>query len=358
MNRSTIIVMLSAAGVVVALFLISSSAYVVEEGKQAVITQFGRPVHFATEAGLHWKTPFIQEVHLLEKRLLPWDGEPENMPTLDKKRIYVDVWARWRIVDPEKFFLAVRTEASGQKKLDDQVDSAVRNVVGAHNLIEVVRSTNDPLPVDSTEPDFDTLPVGEEDGSGAGSPVATPKKREHVFDEVTTGRSKMEGKILVEAGKNLRARFGMELVEVHIKRVNYAPSVKETVYQRMRSERLRIAQLFESQAEQEKNRIAGLTKKKLDEIEGATKQKTAEIRGDADAEVITLTATAYSKSPEFYEFLRRLEIYRTALSSGNTRLVMSTRADIFQLLKGPTELPPPTGAGIQPDASNPDPAGE
>jgi len=335
MNRSTIYTLLAVAAAIVLLFLASSAAYIVEEGKQAVVTQFGRPVHFETQAGLHWKTPFIQEVHLLEKRLLPWDGDPENMPTLDKKRIYVDVWARWRIVDAEKFFLAVRTEASGQKKLDDEVDSAVRNVVGAHNLIEVVRSTNDPLPIDSTEPDFDTAPA---DGSGA-EPATAAKKRENVFDEVTTGRSKMEQKILQEAGRNLRSRFGMELVEVHIKRVNYAPSVKETVYQRMRSERLRIAQLFESQAEQEKNRIAGLTSKKLDEIDGAMKQKTAEIRGAADAEVINLTATSYSKSPEFYEFLRRLEIYKTALSSGNTKLVMSTRADIFKLLKEPS-LPP------------------
>ncbi len=335
MNRSTIFTLLGVAALALILFLMTSSAYVVEEGKQAVITQFGRPVHFATDAGLHWKTPFIQEVHFLEKRLLPWDGDPENMPTLDKKRIYVDVWARWRIVNAEKFFLAVRTEASGQKKLDDEVDSAVRNVVGNHNLIEVVRSTNDPLPIDSTEPDFDFVPS---DGSGGASP-APPKKRESVFDEVTTGRREMERKILNEAGKNLRERFGMELVEVHIKRVNYAPSVKETVYQRMRSERLRIAQLFESQAEQEKNRIAGLTRKKLDEIDGAMKQKTAEIRGAADAEVINLTATAYSKSPEFYEFLRRLEIYKTALASGNTKLVMSTRADIFKLLKEPGDLP-------------------
>jgi membrane protease subunit HflC len=254
-------------------------------------------------------------VHLLEKRLLPWDGDAENMQTRDKKRIFIDVWARWRIVDAENFFKAVRTEQKGQKILDDLVDAAVRDVVAQNNLIDVVRSTNEKLVYESEEM------------------RELARSDDVTRDVVNTGRAKMEAKILEVVGGDLQKNnYGMELLDVHVKRVNYIESVKETVYERMRSERLRIASLFQSEAEEEKHRIEGLTRKELDQIEGEMKQKSAEIRGQADAEVIRLTAEAYGKSPEFYQFMRRLEVFKQTLGR-DTRLIMSTDSDLFQLFK-------------------------
>ena len=299
---------------VIAAIGLMASAYVVEEGKQAVVTQFGKPVGYVTEAGLRFRVPFVQEVHLLEKRLLPWDGAPESMQTRDKKRIFIDVWARWKIVDLKTFFRAVRTEQRGQKFLDDLVDSAVRDVVARNQLIDVVRHSNTKLVYESDE---------------------LARSAEATRDEVTTGRKKMEKEILKVAGSGLKERYGIELSVVHIKRVNYVESVKETVYQRMRSERLRIASLFESEAIEEKNRILGLTRKELDQIEGEMEQQSRKIRGEADAAVIKLTAAAYGQSAEaleFYEFLRRLEVFEGALDH-NSRVILSTDNDIFRLFK-------------------------
>ena len=306
--------------VAVAAVVFSAATYVVEEGKQAVVTQFGKVVNEKTKANLYFKIPFVQEVHLLEKRLLPWDGAPVSMQTRDKKRIFIDVWARWKIVDLPTFFKAVRTEQGGQKILDDLVDSAVRDVVARNKLIDVVRSSDLKLVYESEE---------------------LARSAEGAREQVTTGRAKMEEQILAAAGKGLKDRYGIELLDVHIKRVNYVESVKETVYQRMRSERQRVAKLFESQAQEEKNRILGLTRKDLDLIEGEMEQKSAEIKGRADAEVIKMTAAAYGKSAEaleFYEFLRRLEVFKASLD-GNSRLILSTDNEVFQLLKesGPPE---------------------
>ena len=215
---------------VIALALIAVAiyfmTYVVHEGKQAVITQFGKPVNFVTEPGLKFRVPLIQSVHKLEKRLLPWDGAPENMQTRDKKRIFVDCWARWKIVNLETFFTNVRTEQQGQKFLDDIVDSAVRDVIARNNLIDLVRTSNDKLVYETEEL--------ERTGTAR--------------DVVTTGREKLEKEILRVASSALESEYGMELVAVHIKRVKYNDRVRDTVYERMRSERQRAAQLFESEA--------------------------------------------------------------------------------------------------------------
>ena len=301
---------------VIAVIVVSASMYTVTEGSQAVITQFGDPVHVRTEAGLYFKPPFIQKVHRLEKRLLPWDGDPEHMQTLDKKRIFIDVWARWRIVDPMKFFRAVRTETRGYSILDNLVDSAVRDVVARNNLIEVVRSTNRELHYESEE-------------------LARDAAANQV--KIDVGRAKMEEEILRVASVDLEKDYGMELSVVHVKRVNYIESVRATVYERMKSERMRIARLFESEAEEEQNRIQGLTTKELDTIKGEEQQRAAEIRGRADAEVIRIAAEAYSQSPEFYEFLRRLETYKITLGKG-TRLVMSTDNAFLKDLRGPNPV--------------------
>lgn len=291
--------------------------YTVKEGEQTVLTQFGKPVAVETEAGLKWRIPFIQKVHRLEKRLLPWDGAPENMQTRDKKRIFIDVWARWRIVDAMRYFQAARTEQRGYKILDDLVDSAVRDVVARYNLIEAVRSTNRQLVYESEE---------------------LAKDAEAKQEEIKTGREKIEAEILAVAGVELKDQYGMELCDVHIKRIDYNDAVRRTVHERMISERRRIAQLFASEGEEEKNRILGVMRKDLDTIEGEMEQRSAEIRGEADAEVIRIAAEAYSKSPEFYKFLRQLEAYKKSLRKG-ARLVLSTDNEFFQQLRGKKDIP-------------------
>lgn len=316
--KTTVFVLIA---LVIASVLLYASAYVVDEGKQVVVTQFDNPVRFVTEAGLYFKTPFMQEVHTLEKRWLPWDGAAENMQTRDKKRIFIDVWARWRISDVQKFYEAVRTERKAQQILDNYVNSAVTNVVAQNNLIDVVRSSNEELVYESEEM------------------TELARSDDATRDVVTTGRAKMEDAILKSVTAELqKSKSGMELWTVRVKRVNYVESVKQTVYERMRSERQRIAKLFESEAEEEKNRIEGLTRKELDEIEGEMEQKSAEIRGEADAEVIRLTAEAYGRSLEFYAFLRRLEVFKTTMGA-DTRLIFTTESDLFKLLKETTEFP-------------------
>jgi membrane protease subunit HflC len=293
---------------VIAVIVLIAGTFVVEEGKQVIVTEFGKPVDDVQTAGLHFKTPFIQEAYYLEKRLLPWDGSPESMQTKDKKRIDIDVWARWRISDPMTFFVKVRNEDRGQKILDDLVDSAVRDVVARHNLIDVVRKSNAELIYETEE-----------------------LERTEADIVAGSGRDDVENEILV--GVDLK-EYGMELVKVRIKRVNYVASVRATVYERMISERLKIARLYESEALEEKNGILGQTQKELDQIEGEMEQKSAEIRGEADAQVIQMTAEAYGQSPEFYEFLRRLEVLKATFNQ-DTRLILSTESDLFQMLKGP-----------------------
>jgi membrane protease subunit HflC len=314
---AAVLVILALAAIV-----LYSSAYVVEEGKQVIVTQFGKPVRVVQEAGLYFKTPFIQEAFYLEKRLLPWDGAPESMQTKDKKRIDIDVWARWHIINPMIFFVKVRNEQHGQKILDDLVDSAVRDVVARHNLIDVVRMSNKELIYETEE-----------------------LKRTQADQVSGRGRDDVEAEILRSVDLK---EYGMELVKVHIKRVNYVASVRATVYERMISERLRIAKLYDSEALEEKNRILGQTQKELDQIEGEMEQKSAEIRGTADAQVIQLTAEAYGRSPEFFEFMRRLEVLKKTLDR-NTRLILSTESGLFQMLKEPGQ--PTAAPGLLPRTS-------
>jgi len=310
MTRVAIAIILA----VVAVVLLEASAFTVNEAEQVVITQFGEPKRIVTESGLHFKSPFVQEVHRLEKRLLPWDGDPDKMTTKDKKSIFIDVWARWRITDPMTFFKRVRTIKLGMGYLDDVIDSAVRDVVAGNNLIECVRSTNEPLHYETEEFEEDQAETQE---------------------RITLGRQKLEEQMVAQVRRaDLSAQYGMEVADVHIKRVNYVPSVRERVYERMISERTRIAKLFESEAEEERNRILGNTRKELDEIEGDMEQRSAEIRGEADAAVIKIYAEAIDRDLEFFEFLRRLEAYEATLRS-DTRLILSTDNEFLKLLRGP-----------------------
>ena len=297
----------------VVVVLVGASAYTVSPAHQVVITQFGDPKDVITEAGLHFRMPFIQKVNYLEKRYLPWDGAPENMPTKDKKRIFIDVWARWRIVEPMKYFQAVRTVRGGQKILDDLVDSGVRDVIASHKLIECVRSTNEPLNYEVEE---------------------SLQEQQRTPEKITVGRQKLEDLMLASVNTgDLKKTYGMEVTDVHIKRVNYIENVRIRVYDRMKSERTRIASLFESEAQETYNVILGSTRKELDEIEGEMEQKSAEIEGRADAEVIRIYAESISQDPEFFRFLRQLEAYESAVGEG-TRLILSTDNEFLQLLNG------------------------
>jgi membrane protease subunit HflC len=293
--------------------LVGASAYTVSPAHQVVITQFGDPKDVVKDAGLHFRMPFIQKVNYLEKRFLPWDGQPENMPTKDKKRIFIDVWARWRIVDPMKYFQAVRSVAGGQKILDDLVDSGVRDVIASHKLIECVRSTNEPLNYEVEE---------------------SLQDQQRTPETITVGREKLEELMLASVNAaDLSKTYGMEVTDVHIKRVNYIENVRKQVYDRMKSERTRIASLFESEAQETYNVVLGSTRKELDEIEGEMEQRSAEIIGRADAEVIRIYAESISQDPEFFKFLRQLEAYESAVGKG-TRLILSTENEFLQLLNG------------------------
>ncbi|MCZ6651741.1 MAG: protease modulator HflC, partial [Planctomycetota bacterium] len=240
-----------------------------------------------------------------------------NMPTKDKKRIFIDVWARWRIVDPMKYFQAVRTVSRGQKILDDLVDSGVRDVIASHKLIECVRSTNEPLNYEVEE---------------------SLQAQQRTPERITVGREKLEELMLASVNTgDLKKTYGMEVTDVHIKRVNYIENVRMRVYDRMKSERTRIASLFESEAQETYNVILGSTRKELDQIQGEMEQRSAEIKGRADAEVIRIYAESISQDPEFFRFLRQLEAYKSAVGEG-TRLILSTDNEFLQLLNG-SDLP-------------------
>ncbi|MEE8450749.1 MAG: protease modulator HflC [Thermoguttaceae bacterium] len=329
---------------VLVVICLATATYVVEEGKQAVVTQFGKPVRYVVDAGLKFKVPFVQEVHLLEKRLLPWDGAPKSVKTRDKKTIFIDVWGRWKIVDPEVFFRAVRTEQRGQKILDDLADSTVLDVVARYNLIDVVRSSDAELEYESDEL-ADSIRAWDDGVTTDEDVIETVVLEEDakpqdvietaVLEDGSMGREQIEKDILEAVSEMLKDSYGMELSVVHIKRVNYIKSVKEAVYERMRSERLRVASLFKSQAIEEENIILGKTRFELDKIEGEMELQSATIRGEADAEVIKMTALAYGQPPEtleFYTFLRRLEVFENSLGE-NSRVILSTDGEIFRLFE-------------------------
>jgi|Deesub1362B_J571_1020462.scaffolds.fasta_scaffold02127_5 membrane protease subunit HflC len=291
--------------------LLIDGAYIIDETEQAIITQFGEPVGTPKiEAGLYFKIPFIQKVHKFEKRLLEWDGDPNQIPTLDKKYIWVDTFARWRIADPLKFYQAVRTEAEGQARLDDIIDSFTRDQISSHLLIEVVRNSNRKMQLASQE---------------------LQAELEASLEKVREGREKLTRKILEQASK-LVPVYGIELVDVRIKRVNYVKEVREKVYDRMISERKRIAEKYRSEGMGAKAEIEGRMQKELQRIRSEAYRKAQEIKGKADAEATRIYAEAYGRDPEFYSFLMTLETYKETLKK-NSRIIISTDSDFYKYLK-------------------------
>ncbi|HEV8119476.1 MAG TPA: protease modulator HflC [Candidatus Polarisedimenticolia bacterium] len=289
------------------------SLYTVSETEQVVITEFGRPVGgVVATPGLHWKTPFVQDVHRFDKRWLEYDGDPNEIPTRDKKYIWVDTYARWRIVDPLLFYQAVSDEIGGQSRLDDIVDGQTRNAIASFDLIEAVRSTNRPFEIT-------------EELQGIGS--------EEARANIATGRSQIE-KIILEKAAKITPQFGIELVDVRIKRLNYVESVQQKVFERMTSERKRIAERSRSEGQ---GRAAEILGEKEREVRAATSngyKQAQEIKGKADGQAIAITAKAFSRDPDLYQFLKSLETLGATVDK-DTWMVLSTDSEVLRYLKSP-----------------------
>ena len=297
---------------VIVLFVLYQGIYTVDETQQVVITQFGKPVGDPiTEPGLNFKIPFVQTVNYFPKNLLQWDGDPSQIPTLDKTYIYVDTFARWKIVDPLKFFQTVNNVVGGLARLDDIIDAAVRNFIAKNPLIETVRWTNRKL---------DVSEEGIEE---------TAHRR--VMAEITTGRQKIVRGILNQANPKL-VEFGILLIDVQIKRLNYVEEVRRSVYGRMIAERKQIAERFRSEGEGESRKIEGDRERDLKEITSVAYRKSQEIKGKADAEATLIYARAYNKDPDFYSFLQTLDIYKKTMDK-DTSLVLSTDSDFLRYFK-------------------------
>jgi modulator of FtsH protease HflC len=290
-----------------------SAAYVVDETEQVVVTQFGRAVGDPkTEPGLYFKIPVIQQANYFPKNLQAWDGDPGQVPTLDKTFIVVDAFARWKIVDPLKFFQTVNNMAGAMGRLDDIIDSSVRNFVTSYPLIETVRMTNRELDITEVGVDMvrDTSPLG----------------------EVTFGRSNITQGILVQAHPKL-LELGIELVDVKFKLLNYVEEVQKTVYARMIAERKQIAEKFRSEGKGEARKIEGEMERDLKEIESTAYRRAQEIKGKADAEATHIYAQSLGKDPEFYSFLQTLDIYKETMDK-TTSLVLSTDSELLRFFKG------------------------
>lgn len=310
---------ISLAGAVLLGLLLLLSLYTVRQTEQVIITQFGRPIgEPITEPGLHFKLPFVQEVNRIDKRYLAWDGPMVEMSTKDKTYIQVDTFARWRITDPMQYFLRLRDERSAQSRLEDILGSETRTAVARHELIEVVRTEKQRKPLQ------DENAAATLTGVGALG----------VLRPIQFGRAELEKSIFESAAPKL-AEFGIELLDIRIKRLNYNPEVLERIYQRMISERLQIAQRFRSEGEGEAARISGKKDRDINEIESTAYKRVQEIRGESDAKATEIYARAYTQKPQaadFYRFTKSMETYRKIIGSEAT-VVLSTNSDLFSLLK-------------------------
>jgi len=292
----------------------SGALYTLEQGEQAVIVQFGRPIgEPVTDAGLHVKLPFIQEARRFEKRLLIWDGDPNQIPTKGREFIWIDTTARWRIADAKKFLENVASEAGARSRLNDIIDSVVRDQVSGSELVELVRSASWVVPKGHI---LEEVPA---------------EVREELKKAIVRGREEITRTILAEARKVI-PQYGIELVDVRIKRLDYVESVRRKVYSRMISERKRIAAQFRSEGEGRSAEILGTMEKELRQIRSTAYRRVQEIRGKADAEATRVYGAAYNSDPEFYAFSRTLEAYKEG-QNRNSVVILTTDSDYYRYLK-------------------------
>lgn len=313
--------------VIVAIGFIASKStfYVLKEGRQAIITRFGKPIgEPVTKAGLHYKKPFLEEVRFVDKRILSWDGFPNQIPTKDKKYIKVDTTARWRVVDALKFIQTVRNEDGAKARLDTVLDSITRDVISKESLVEAVRNTNGIIKKIQDRRDHITKLKAE--------------GKTNFEDEVTvdiepilTGRENLSMSIAKKADVELRA-FGIQIIDVQFRRISYEKSVEIKVYERMISERTRIAQKIRSIGQGEKAKIEGRRIKELRKIRSEAYKASQIIRGKAEAKATAIYAKSLSQGPKFYSFTRSLEAYRKSLRS-NSRYLLSSDSEFLRFLK-------------------------
>ncbi|MHC1727372.1 MAG: protease modulator HflC [Syntrophobacteraceae bacterium] len=295
-----------------------ASFFVVSETEQVVITQLGRPVGKPiTAAGLHFKLPFIQKANFFEKRVMKWDGNPNQIPTRDKKYIWIDTTARWRIKDPLLFLMRVGSLPTANSRLDGVIDSVVRDHVSNNDLVEMVRSEG--------------WAEAKQKLREAGLPDFQIIESTDLPDQLTKGREKITREMVIDASRSI-PEFGIELLDIRIKRLNYVESVQQKVFERMISERKRIAAQYRSEGEGERAATLGQMEKELAKITSEAYKKSQEVRGKADAEATRIYAEAFSRNPEFFALYRTLELYRNF--NNNSSFMLSTDAEIFQYLKG------------------------
>ncbi len=299
------------------LLLVSNSAFfTLGETEQAIITQFGSPVGAPIKsAGLHAKMPFIQKVTIFDKRLLEWQGDANQIPTEDKKYIWVSTFARWHIHDPLKFFQSVNNERNAQSRLDDIIDGVTRDIISKHPLIEIVRNTNREM-------------VTVEEGLREGE-VSTVGLRD--VEAITKGRAAIT-KLILERARETMPQYGIELVDVRLHHIDYIEEVRRKVYERMISERNRIAEKYRSEGQGERAKIEGQREKELQRIQSEAYRTAQKLKGEADAKATKIYADAYGRDPEFYSFLQTLESYRSTLQ-GNSTMFLKTDAEFLKYLK-------------------------
>ena len=312
MRKPQIIIMVVI--VLVAFIVLVSSAFIVNETEQVIITQFGKPVGDPiVTPGIHFKIPIIQDSHFFDKRYLEWDGDPNQVPTRDKRFIWVDTYARWRIVAPLLFFQRVRDEIGAHSRLDDILDGEVRNAIARHDLVELIRSSN-------REPQItEDLTAGEQ---------------AETFLQIEVGRDQITRSILEETGPRTE-ELGIELLDLRFKRINYVEEVQNKIFDRMISERQRVAERYRSEGQGEASIILGDRERDLKKIQSEAYRTAQEIIGKADAEAAAIYAKAYNQSQEsreFYQFIKTMETYKTALSEKDW-LILSTQGDFFKFLE-------------------------
>jgi len=301
-------------GIFLFFLCITGTFFILTEIQQVVITQFGRPIGAPiTNAGLHFKFPFLHKLHYFDKRLLAWDGDPNQIPTRDKKYIWVDTTARWKIKDALKFMQSVGSERGAQARLDDIVNSATRDIITSNVLVETIRDSNRILDQIKKEDSNVTLLA------------------EEALENVKLGRNKLEQEILNRA-QVLVPQYGIDLIDVRIKRLNYVENVRKKVYERMISERKRAAESYRSEGRGKSAEIRGRKEKELKLITSEAYREAQRIRGEADAEAISIYASSYSDDPEFYSFIKTLETYESTIDD-TTTIVLSTNSDYYKYIK-------------------------
>ena len=311
----SIISFIVVGAIVVSLLVISGAVYTVDETRQVVITQFGEPIgRPITDAGLHFKIPFIQQANYFEKRILEWDGNPNQVPTKDKRYIWVDTTARWKIVDALKFLQSVSNETGAHARLDDIIDSATRDFITSNNLVEAVRDTNRII-----------------EESEAGTKDASADQIAGELETIEYGRDALTRGIIKEAAK-IVPQYGIELIDVRIKRINYVSEVQKKVFERMISERKRAAEKYRSEGQGKKAEIEGQMGKELKEIQSQAYKVAEELKGNADATATDIYADAYNRDPKFYAFLKTIDTYKHTIDESTT-LILTTDSEYLTYLK-------------------------